>query len=201
MQNPEGKKKNEEMYFSTEEVRYITKWLNRKQYHEFKMVGENYIDIYYMASFNVTLLKLGDNVCGFELNMYTDRPFALRREFRKTYTVRNGNSSILVRVDSDEEGYIQPKVKIKVGRAGNLSIINSEIPSEELFIRNCSVNEEIVLDYPMIETSNVTHKIQNDFNWNFLKLYSSFNTRTNSLLFSLPCTIEISYTPVAKINI
>jgi len=196
--NPSNKS-YDEMFFTTDEIRYITSWLCRKEYHEFRLIGEGFIDIYFMASFKVSMIKIGGKVCGFELTMQSDKPFAYKDPIVKKYNLRSGNMSFSIFIDSDEEGYIYPKVKLKVLRDGDLKITNEEI-DEEVFIKDCSLNEEIEMNYPMI-TTNVNRKIQNKFNWEFVKLKNTFSTRMNKLTVSLPCTIEITYSPIAKINL
>lgn len=101
---------------------------------------------------------------------------------------------------SCEEGYIYPEMEITVKKDGDLFIYNS-IENRETCIANCKTNEVITLDYPIIRSSDSSHKIQNDFNWTFFRVANTYNNSRNDLIISLPCSIKIKYSPVVKVGI
>ena len=100
----------------------------------------------------------------------------------------------------DEEGYIYPQMEITMNASGDLEIYN-DIEDRTMFIKNCKQGEVIKLDYPVIETSLASHKIQNDFNWRFLRIAKTYRENANHLTISLPCTIKLTYTPRIKIGL
>ena len=53
----------------------------------------------------------------------------------------------------------------------------------------------------MISSSLPSHKIQNDFNWQFFRISSTFKDKENNVTVSLPCSIKMEYSPIAKIGI
>ena len=57
------------------------------------------------------------------------------------------------------------------------------------------------MDYPVIKSSLESHKIQNDFNWNFFRIENKFKDKRNLIQISIPCEIEMVYSPIAKIGI
>jgi hypothetical protein len=74
------------------EMRQLTKWLNRKRFLKFKILDEDYIDLYFEASFNISRIEFDGTLYGLELEVITNRPFALKEpetisiQIRKRYT-------------------------------------------------------------------------------------------------------------------
>lgn len=182
------------------ESREIMKWLNRKDFHKFKILNEEYSGIYFNASFNVNKIEYYDEFIGFELEMQTDRPYGLFDE--KTFSFNGDESDWKCELTdvSDEEGYVYPEIEITIGQNGNLSVNNS-LDSKEMYIGNCMQGEVIVMKYPVVSTSNSEHKLQDDFNWEFVKVMNDYKNKVNVYTVSLPCTIKIVYSPIAKVSI
>lgn len=63
---------------SSTELRQLTKWLSRKKFLKFKILDEDYIDLYFEASFNISKIKFDGKLIGLELEILTNRPFALK---------------------------------------------------------------------------------------------------------------------------
>lgn len=193
--------KNKNMEITLEEYRDIMSWLNRKQYNIFKFIdSKEYEEIYFEASFNINKIEADGKLIGLELEMFTSRPYALHEP--KTIQIDNtlSNGTSIVCTNSDEEGYIYPSTKITINQTGDLTIHNA-FENRTMFIGNCVNGEVITLNYPTIQSSLLTHKIQNDFNWNFLRLCSTFSNKKNILTISIPCTIEMTYSPIVKISL
>lgn len=182
------------------ELRDLMSWLNRKGFHKFKLLEDDYLDLYFEASFNVNKIEIDGKVYGLELEMKTNRPFALKepRVIIINNLVPNGKKTIFD--TSDEEGYIYPKMRITINESGDLSIYNS-LENRTMSINNCVSGEIITLSYPNIESSLPSHKIENDFNWSFFRIANTFKNKKNDLTISIPCTIEITYSPVVKMGI
>lgn len=184
------------------EMRNIMKWLNRKGYHKFKFLDEDYLNICFEASFNISRYEINDKIYGFELTVVTNRPYGTleERDITISNTVANGTYRILDAM-SDEEGFTYPRlVKVTLKADGNLVIYNSA-EDRNTIINNCKSGEVITMSYPIIESSLSTHKITNDFNWNFFRIANTFENKENNLTISLPCTIEIYYSPIAKVGL
>lgn len=186
-------------YFSREEVEYICSWLSRRNFHKFKVKEENYENLYFESSSNIKRVTNGSNVIGFEITMKTNSPNPFYEPISITTTL-SPNTPHRFESVSDEESCIYPKMIIKVKQDGDLHIINERDSSHEMFIKNCKNGEVITVDYPMIETSLISHKILNDFNWSFYAIWSNFYNRTNSIQSTLPCEITMTYNPIAKIG-
>ncbi len=188
------------MEIPLEELCGLMNWLNRKEFHKFKLLDDEYIDLFFEASFNINKIEIGGKILGLELTMITNRPFALREP--RILTIKNSieNGTKFIFDTSDEEGYIYPHTEITILKDGNLTIINS-LDDKILSISNCSVGEIITLDYPIIQSSLQSHNIQNDFNWNFFRIGNTFKNKRNDLTISIPCEIKVTYSPVTKTGI
>ena len=184
-----------------DETRALMRWLNRKDYHKFRLLDDDErINYYYEASFNVSRIELGGKIVGFELELFTNRPYALQEPISILIKNLQENGVKKFISKSDDEGYIYPEMKITIEQDGDLEIYNS-LENRTMRIANCVSGEIIKLNYPMIESSIETHKIQNDFNWKFFRIANVYRDTINEITISIPCTIEMKYTPVVKVGI
>lgn len=186
---------------STSLFRELTRWLNKKSFKKFKILDENHIDLYYMASIkSINRIELDGRLIGLELNIITDSPHAFHepRIITINNIVENGKHSI--NDTSYEEGYIYPHTEIVVNESGDLNIYNA-IENRDTLIKNCIANEVITMDYPVITSSLQSHNIQNDFNWKFFRIANTYDNSRNDLIVSLPCSIKLKYSPIVKVGI
>ena len=190
----------EDLNITVDEVRDMASWLCRKGFHKFKIFDDDYLNVYYEATFNMSRIIRNGNVIGLELEMITNRPFGVMED-----TVINIKNEVENGVEnfysiSDDEGFIYPKVKITIKQDGDLKISNIFVQRDTI-IKNCKAGEVIEMDYPVIKSSLESHKIQNDFNWNFFRIENKFKDKRNLIQISIPCEIEMVYSPIAKIGI
>lgn len=193
-------KNNNDWEITEDEYLSLMNWLNRKNYYKFKIKEDKYSDIYFEASFNISRIEMDKKLYGLELNMQTNRPYALRDTYVKNFNITESNNKITVLSESDSETTIYPTVKMVINQSGDLDIYN-EIEDRHTYIRNCTQGEIITMEYPIIQSSLSSHKIQNDFNWNFLRLANTFRKKENNITISLPCLIELSYNPIVRVII
>lgn len=193
---------------SIEDMRDIMRWLNRKEFHKFKLIdydGE-YAGIYFEASFNISRIEINGRLYGFELEMFTNRPFGLREQIVVNIDtigidkITGLYDKKIMFSNSDEEGHIYPNMEIVIGEDGDLEIYNS-MENRVMRIANCKKDEVITIEYPMIKSSIDSHKIRNDFNWVFFRIVTTFKNKLNEITTSLPCSIKMVYTPIVKIGI
>lgn len=198
-----------DMEISVEDMRDIMRWLNRKGFHKFRLIdydGE-YSGIYFMGSFNVSRIEIGGRIVGFELELFTNSPYA----FHEPVTINIDTIGIdeitglydkkSVFSKSDQEGYIYPDtMEITIRKDGDLEIYNSQ-ENRVMKIANCKEGEVVTVNYPMIASSLPSHKILNDFNWVFFRIATTFKNKLNEITTSLPCSIKIVYTPIVKVGI
>lgn len=185
---------------SVEETRGIMRWLNRKEFYKLKFHHEEHMNIFFEASFNVSKIEFYGKVYGFELEVITNRPFALHEPVYKIIDVKENDTQKNIASISDEDGFIYPKMEITINSDGDFELFN-EFDGNTMRIANCTIGEVINIDYPIIESSISTHRIQNDFNWKFFRISKSEKNRINKMKISLPCIIKLKYYPVVKIGI
>lgn len=180
--------------------RQLTKWLSRKKFLKFKPLSDDYIDIFYEAKIDVSRIELNGRLIGLELQITTNRPFALKEP--RTITIKNisNNGKYSLNDISHEEGYIYPFTEITIQKDGDLNIYNA-IENRDTHIANCIAGEVITMDYPVIKSSVSSHNIQNDFNWNFFRVANTYDNSRNDLTISIPCTIKVKYSPIVKVGL
>lgn len=187
-------------WVSAEEESKIMTWLNRKEFHKFKPINEEYIDIFFEASFNVSKIEFNGKIYGFELEMVTNRPYALQEPTILYLKNIVSYGKKIIYSKSNEEGHIYPDMEIVIEQDGDFELYNS-FEDRTMRIANCKAGEIIYVQYPMIESSVTDHKIQNDFNWKFFRIANTLKENANNITISLPCTIKMVYSPVVKIGI
>lgn len=185
---------------SFDEMRNIMSWLNRKGFHKFRLLDDDYSGIYFESSFNVSRIEVNGMVYGFELEMFTNRPFAVREPV--SITIKNAveNGTNVIFNESDEEGCIYPDMEITIIDDGDFVMKNS-FGDRTMRIANCKADEVIKISYPMITSSLDSHKIQNDFNWSFFRLENTFRNKRNEVTLSIPCVVKLTYSPIVKVTI
>lgn len=195
-----------DLTMTMDDIRMLSRWLNRKENRKFKLLGDGYQRVYFEGSFSIELVKINDLVQGMKLKFKANRPYALEEE--KTLYIRNKEKDgrHVIYDLSDDVGFVYPKAVIRLEADGDLQITNEVGEGEAgettvTLVKNCKKGEEITMDYPVIETNDKTHAIQNDFNWKFLRVANTFKDNTNRLTVSLPCSMEIRYSPIAKVGL
>lgn len=183
------------------EFRQITSWLQRKKFLKLKFLDKEHIDLYYNASFTkIDKIEIDGKLMGLELNIETSSPHAFKEP--RIITIKNlvSNGKHSINDTSYEEGYIYPYMEITINESGNLKIYNAR-ENRETIINNCVVGEIITMNYPIIESSNSSRNIQNDFNYKFFRLANTYDNSRNDLTISIPCTIKIKYSPIVKVGL
>lgn len=188
------------MEISDNEFREMTRWLGRNKFLKFKKLDENFIDLYFEVRFKINKIRLDGVLYGLELEVESNRPFALKEP--KTITIKNTtqNGKHSINDTSYEEGYIYPYTEITITESGDLNIYNAR-EDRDTYIANCVAGEVITMDYPVITSSLSSHNIQNDFNWNFFRVANTFENSRNDLTISIPCTIKVRYSPIVKVGL
>lgn len=184
---------------SAEEYSKINRWLNRKESHVFKIKKDTYENIYYLGSFNIQAVKVNGEIYGIELTFTSAYPYGFMDEITVEYADVN---NFTVYNCSDETGDIYPYIEITCLSDGDLKITNT-MDNEIFEVKNCKKNEIIKIDgKSRIITSSVdTHKVCDDFNYNYLKIISTYEERLNTYSSSVNINITVKYSPVRKAGV
>ena len=187
--------------FTPYEVREIKRWLNRHEFHKFKLIQDNWADYYMNGTFNVSELQIAGHTYVLELNFISDAPFSKHEPITYKFRLENPDTDKFTFFDvSDEEGYIYPDMKIHVLKQGDLELSNSNEESRITLIENCYKDEDITFTKDLVFYSSLpSHKIQNDFNYSFLRVSNSYTNRKNVITSTLPVEIEMTYSPYVKV--
>lgn len=191
----------DDMAITDDEYRLLVRWLNREEFRKFRLIIDDpsYTQRYYNGSFNISKVKVADILYGLELTLETDKPFAYAARKTITLDFSDTSASNVVTDTSDKIGYIYPDITITCASSGDLAIYNKTLDSATV-VKNCTAGEVITMngDTLIIATSDTTHDICNDFNYEFFKIGNSYTNRENEITASLPCQIELRYYPIIK---
>lgn len=182
------------------EFRDMATWLNRREFHKFKILDKQCLDFYYEGTFNVSKIELGGVLLGMELNLVTNRPYAIHEEVVLDIVSESEGDTYTVIDVSDDEDFTYPTTTVTCLAAGDLKIHNDR-ENRTTYVRNCSIGEVITMDYPMIDSSLVSHDIQKDFNFVFPRIAGDFVRKENKLTFSMPCKVQMRYSPAVKVGL
>ncbi len=154
---------------------------------------------YYNVSFNVEKIKIADRLFGLRLTLESDKPFGYGQEQSVTWEFSDITVSKILSDMSDEIGCIYPSLKIICNDDGDFTIQNLTFETTTT-IANCSDGEVITIDgnTQIITTSDDSHKVYEDFNYEFFKIGNTYNSRKNMISVNMPCVVEITYTPIIK---
>lgn len=191
----------DDLEITDEEFLKLSRWLVRQKFFDIRFYDDD-IDRktrYYHGSFNVSKIKIRERLCGLELTMVTDKPFAYgdQQTFFHEFT---GPSDFSYIYDaSDVTCSFVPDMKITCLESGNL-LIKNDLFDTTMQIKNCTAGEVITIhgQPQIILSSNGEHDIWDDFNYEFLKIGNTFWNRHNKLTSTLRCVLEITYSPILK---
>lgn len=189
---------NTDNIITPEEYSKINRWLNRKESHKFKIVQEGYEGIYFKGRFNISPIRINEQIYGISLTFISDYPYGFLDEITTTFS----GTEFDIYNHSDEVGEIYPYTTIKCLEAGELVIQNS-MDNEVLKIKNCTKNEVIYIDNKnkVITSTNASHNLFNDFNYNYIKLVNTYWEKVNHFSSNINIEMEIKYSPVRKVGI
>ena len=190
-----------DMMISPEEYNELMRWLSRREFLKFRVISEHDFGrpmCWFNASFNVKKILIADKLYGLDLTMETNSPFGYGPEFIKTFNFSAGSSESFVDM-SDDVGFVYPDLVIRCLQAGTLTLTN-DVTGSQMTIKNCLSGEVITVhgDTMIVSSSVSNHKIYDDFNFEFLSIGNTFGSRTNTITSTLPCTIELRYSPPIK---
>ena len=189
---------------SVTEENQIVRWLSQNDcFHNFKLYQKGYEDIYFKGAFtSIDEIKIAGRLCGFELTFTTDSSYGYLDPISLDF-ITTSNEKYYITDFSNEIGYIYPDVfTCKCLSSGDLVISNS-MENRKTEIKNCLENEIISLDgqKKLIFSDNDSHKIYNDFNYDYFRLANTYRNKENIITTSIPCEIHIEYSPIRKVGL
>lgn len=200
---------NHQESFTLQESLFIHKWLKQKKNTKFIPIYYNNDSeiIYYNGTFtDVQSIVVNGNIVGFKLSFTSNAPWGYVDDVQQTYVTTEENLSFNFYNDSDETGYLYPKIfriKCKNQSKADLIIKNDSDVDNDILIDNCSPDEIITIDCQnKLIFSSIEHpKLYNDFKYNYPRMVVEYNKDVNVFTTSFPCEIEVKYAPVRKVGI
>lgn len=226
--NPNFLDSYDDRFFTLEEQRNIMRWLNRPNVYAFVPLSSSLethcivnnadvscvsglypvcnrlhdYNLLYYGSFNVSKIELNGQVIGMDLHFQSDSPFGYGRPINYSFSINSANGTYTIVDENDEIGYNYVEMNVTPRANGNL-VITNQFDGRRTEIKNCISGEVISMNNLIIATSSPDHKntIMNDFNYNFPTICNTFSSKNNTFKFSLPCDVEIIYSPIKKVGI
>ena len=196
--------------YTQNEANGIYRWLNRMEFASFTPIyeDENWSQVFYHASFNVSTKRIGNDIVGFDLEMITDAPFAYYKEMVFSKTAVTSSNTLAFNDSSDEAGYQYPIVTIKCNAAGTLTLSNAADPDNDVVVKNCLKNEVITFsgDTKSISSSVAHTTLYDDFNYKYPRVVNSVeknskDVRRNEYSTSISADVTITYSPICKVSV
>lgn len=191
--------------FAMREKAMIARWLLRIDgYKPFQFGSGDYMDIIFNArGENMKEIVVAETQ-GIEVNFICESPFGFSPVIHKQYKITGDNQQFYFNNQSEEMGYIYPKMKITVDADCDISIINQSDKNRVTTIHDCQAGEVITLDNEL-KIINTTiplfHDIQNCFNYQWFRFYRGEFEQDNQLTISGLCTIKLEYQLIRKIGV
>lgn len=190
----------DDLVITNDEYSGLVRWLNRREFLRFQAI-DDYTgkSRYYNASFNIQKIELDDKLYGLRLTMETDRPFGYGEEQKISFDFEEADAIKVLSNVSEEIGTLYPDLAITCNENGTLCLYN-ELEECTMVIKNCTAGEVITIDgqNQIISTSLPSHRLSRDFNFEFFRIGNLMNNRDNVIRSSMPCHIDIGYTPIIK---
>lgn len=191
---------DEDSYLTNDDIAELTRWLARKQYKWFRYIDDDDDDeIWYQVQFVINKEFVGDKVIGLQLTINCNAPYGFTREFNTETT----DNSIMVRPNTDEEGYIYPTMIITCS-GGDAKITNTTT-GEETIVKNCAADEVITFsgaDLQQVSSSVTDHDLSEDFiMYRFPRFAILYGNNANELSFENISNVQISYRGIRKVGL
>lgn len=197
---------NSLLTITAEDISKLTGWLCRKDYKWFRFITDDSTgmdEVFYEAQINLQKVMHGDRCVGLSLTIHTNRPYGVTPEITiHAQPDKDGNSTMHINVYSDEEGYIYPELLLTLREAGTLEITN-HAEGRITRIIDCMEGECIQIHGGIlqIESTHDAQSIFHRFNYQFPRLYRTYEQAENILSFNLNCDVELKYRGIRKVGI
>jgi len=154
----------------------ISKWLNKREYHELKIRDTDYTNIIYNCMFqNMKQIQIGNIPYGIEVDVICDRPYGFyRKSITKTI---NGNLNLFIQNVGFDNDYILPEVEFTNNSIGTTwSITNITDANKVTTFTGLSVNETVYVNSRTQQIISSTGLNRNpNFNFNWFRLTPNFD--------------------------
>ena len=192
---------NDNITFSYEEERRISKWLVSKGgYKWLQFIQEGYEDLFYCVKINVKPNQLDGNTVGFDLTITSNCGYGFSSIITQEIQISSGlGNSKSIYVDNDiSDSYVKPKVTI-TGGSGDFYIFNNNdleqrLPPSISDFKNITSGTTVIMDS---DNEIITGVASDNFSYYFIRLLDGENmiitNSTNTL------TLKFEYREARKV--
>lgn len=186
---------------TTDEYGLIMHWLNRAAFYKLTILTADWQQISFMCTFNIEKVEHRGRIVGFNLMAITNSTFGWGDQLDYEFSIPAADGSYDILDESEEIGCLYlDSLEVTCSGAGDLCIINSIEPDRKTIVKDCAAGEIIKFDgKTLVVTSSVDPKIYDRFNFNYVRIANTLIDSINTLSFSIPCTVKLSYTPARKV--
>lgn len=180
----------------------VMRWLYKdNRFCDLVLINDSGRTYYTKAQINVNRIEIGGITRGFDITVNTNSPFLKLKELEIHQNIAENNTYFNIKDASDKEGYQVLDVVIQCEADGNFELTNL-FDGKKTVINNCKKDEFINIDgvNQILITSLEDHKIYDDFNFVFPKIYNTKYDNLNTFIVNLPCNITIKYSPIILVG-
>lgn len=198
-------KSNTDIRMTPLEVEAIISWLNRREYHKFKVYNSfsSELNVCYFGSFkSIKPVIIGEDILGISVTFEADTPYAVAEEVVMEYEL-DGINKIRLYPDGDEYDIVYPKTKITCLSDGDLTLYN-DLLGNYIRIDGCINGETLTLDGNLgivYSDKREQNEIANSFNYEYFSMTVNDSHSENTYSSTLPCKLTISYRPIKKVMV
>lgn len=196
---------------TSRELAHIMRWLIRSDnYHYLRFIQTGWDNIFYNCSLKLQKHEIAGKIYGLDIEATCDSPWGWSEQKEYTFdTTVSGKRNFNLYNYSDEDGALLPdlfELQILSEQPCDLTVTNhfsarkEEKPLEnKLVIYNCKPGEILSMDKHKNIISNLSHEhLYDDFNHNFLHLYSDLSSNENQISVTVDCKIRLLWREVRK---
>ena len=197
---------------TVEEISRLASWLNRRDFHELRVNAPGYEHIFFVGSFkSISRYEFGGDTIGLTMEFVSNSPFALGDLVTETLEFHNASEQSpqqqTINFQTHVIGSRYPKVEVTCEAAGDLMLAfdytgTGDLQDDmEVTVGDCSQNEVITFDYPMVTSSLRRDIMSGYFNLWYPRLCNRLSDNANIIYAGSPCTVRIMYNPEYKISL
>lgn len=182
--------------------RFIRRWLIREDgFKQMIFECDDYENIYVNCYLNLTPVYYYGSIVGYTISGSTDSPYVSIIDYKQEFEY-TANTHVAIPANSDEIGFIYPKVEIKPKQSASsisFQFVGKDKPmdSSKTVIENVVANTTYTLDSDRSIITGLTDPT--DFNWVFPKIVQTWDETEQYFICSCDCDVKVIYTPRRKV--
>lgn len=191
------------------ELARIMRWLTRTDnYHYLKFEQSGWDNIFYNCYLKLQKYEVMGKIYGLEIEATCDAPWGYSEPKQHVIDLDPDTLFNLYNYSDEDGGILPDLIKIEILENCDLEIVNTFLAKRnqndkkitKMQINNCKKNEIIQIDkHKNIQSTQIhSNGLANDFNYEFMELYSDFYNSMNTISSNAKCIVTINYREIRK---